>query len=684
MPRIDTFPTHQAGSLQYRAGHVFPFGASLLDGGVNFSVYSREATGCTLVLYHAGDEAPFAEIPFLPGFRIGDVYTMLVFGLNPESVEYGYRFNGPWRPEEGLLFDPERVLLDPYARSVSGRDIWRSPRNPACAFQHRGRIIPEDYDWDGEEIPDRPLTDLVIYEMHIRSFTAHPSSQVRHPGTFAGVLEKLPHLRELGINCVELMPVFAFDEMETFPKRINYWGYSTLGFFAPKAGYAASGHLGMEADELKHMVRTLHQNGIEVILDVVFNHTAEMDLEGPTISFRGVDNRTYYLLTPQGEYMNYSGCGNTMNCNHPVVRSMILDCLRYWVTAYHIDGFRFDLASILTRDESGQPMQSPPILEALALDPVLGRCKLIAEAWDAGGLYQVGSFPSWNRWSEWNGLFRDCVRRFVKGDADASPELIRRICGSPDLYGSRSPAASINFVTCHDGFTLYDLTAYNQKHNEANGEDNRDGTDWNLSWNCGWEGDTEDQDILALRIRQMKNMLTLLLVSRGTPMLLSGDEMARSQGGNNNAYCQDNPISWLNWEKLEEHRDLYDSLRTLLAFRAAHPVLRADHFDTDPNGTGYPELSFHGPVPWNLDWNTPTLTLALLWAEDHEKYGTESDAFLYILLNAHWETHDFTLPVVPAGFHWRLVLSSHDGNSLTENGPVRLFPRSSMILEARP
>ena len=430
--RIDAFPTHQIGDLHYRVGQVFPFGASFYEGGINFSVFSGEATGCTLVLYHHSQSEPFIEIPFLEEFRIGHVYTMLVYGLNPETVEYGYRFDGPWRPEEGLRFDPSKVLLDPYAKSISGRSVWRQRSKDEQGFVHRGQIIREDYDWQGDVFPRIPFQDLVIYEAHVRSFTRHPSSGVRHGGTFAGLTEKIPYLKELGVNCIELMPIFEYDELEnarTWNGRqlVNYWGYSTVGFFAPKAGYAVSAPFGLEADELKNMIRLLHRNGIEVILDVVFNHTAEGNINGPTISFRGIDNRTYYLLTPEGDYYNFSGCGNTMNCNHAVVRDLILDCLRYWVSSYHIDGFRFDLASILTRDEKGAPMLTPPLLESLARDPVLGDCKLIAEAWDAAGLYQIGSFPSWNRWSEWNGRYRDCLRKFIKGDAAAAPELLQRI-----------------------------------------------------------------------------------------------------------------------------------------------------------------------------------------------------------------------------------------------------------------
>ncbi len=667
MQLIDTFPTDRIGDLEYRVGRVLPFGATITDGGVNFSVFSKEAAGCTLLLYHHGDDRPFVEIPFPEEFRIGNVYTMMVFGIQIETTEYGYRFDGVWDPAAGQYFDPAQPVLDPYAKSVSGRSVWGRLPKAGAGFVHRGQIIREDYDWEGDKPLELPLEDLVIYEMHVRGFTQDPSSGVRHRGTYAGIVEKIPYLKSLGINCVELMPIFEFDEFEYVRQdnpqdlkglRLNYWGYSTVCFFAPKAGYAASAPFGMEADELKNLIKKLHQSGIEVILDVVFNHTAEGDQRGPSISYRGIDNRTYYLLGPEGSYYNFSGCGNTMNCNNAVVRNHILDCLRYWVSAYHIDGFRFDLASILTRDADGAPMMSPPLIEALAHDAVLGSTKLIAEAWDAGGLYQVGNFPSWNRWSEWNGRYRDCVRRFVKGDAGCAPELFQRIAGSEDLYPGRGPTVSINFVTCHDGFTMYDLVSYNEKHNEANGEDNLDGSNNNDSWNCGAEGETTDPEVLALRNRQLRNFYTLLLTSRGIPMLLSGDEFANSQSGNNNAYCQDNEISWLNWDQLTSRQDLCDYVRTLIALRAAHPVLRAPHFDRGYNGTGYPELSFHTTTPWNHDPQAHTLTFAVLFAEDHIKYGTPADTYIYVLINAHWEAHTFELPIIPAGLQWHLVCRS--------------------------
>ena len=693
MRPVDTFPTNQYKGLEYRVGRVFPFGASFVeDNGVNFSIFSREATGCSLLLFHHGDKKPYAEIPFPEEFRIGDVFTMMVFGIHIETTEYGYRFEGDGNAEEGSLCDRKRIVLDPYAKSVSGRSVWgRKPRD-AGPFVHRGQIIREDYDWEGDKPLEIPLEDLVIYEMHVRGFTQDASSGVRHRGTFAGIVEKIPYLKWLGVNCLELMPVFEFDEFEYAGDKkrsslLNYWGYSTVCFFAPKAGYAASSPFGMEADEFKNMVKKLHQNGIEVILDVVFNHTAEGNEDGPVISYKGIDSRTYYMLDPDGHYLNLSGCGNTMNCNKAVVRNHILDCLRYWVYAYHVDGFRFDLASILTRGKDGTPMVSPPLIDALAHDAVLGRTKLIAEAWDAGGLYQVGNFPSWNRWSEWNGKYRDCARRFVKGDGGCAPELFMRIGGSGDLYSARGPAASINFITCHDGFTMHDLVSYNDKHNEANLENNNDGSNDNNSWNCGAEGSTDDPEILALRQRQIRNFLTLLLTSRGIPMLLSGDEFANTQFGNNNAYCQDNEISWLDWKRLDAHQDLAEYVRTLLALRTAHPVLRARNFDEGKNGTGFPELSFRSADAQELDRGAPSLTFAVMYAEDHVKYGTEQDAFLYIMINAHWEEHDFTLPVLPKGMQWKLVCDSKgiffpagEEASLIVPSRFTLGPRESAVL----
>ncbi|MEM7801512.1 MAG: alpha-amylase family glycosyl hydrolase, partial [Chloroflexota bacterium] len=554
MERIDGYPTHLFEGYKLRLGKTQPFGASPVPGGINFSIFSKHADYCVLVLFEKGAPDPFAEIPFsgtyqtldsqesVAGeFRIGDVFAMTVYDLNFEELEYGFRMDGPGpragRGEPGYhRFDLSNILLDPYAKAIGGRDVWGETPHDVGSFHHRGRIVLEDFDWESDRPLEIPIEDLVIYEMHVRGFTADPSSGARHPGTFAAVREKIPYLVELGVNCVELMPIYEFDEFEhsrpnpeTGEMLMNYWGYSTIGFFAPKAAYAATGRTQdgtMVADELKTLVKELHKHGIEVILDVVFNHTAEGNEFGPTISYRGIDNLTYYLLTPEGYYYNFSGTGNTINCNNPIVRNMVLDSLRFWVEEYHIDGFRFDLGSILGRDPRGAPMANPPLLETLAYDPILAKCKLIAEAWDAGGLYQVGSFPAYGRWTEWNGKYRDSVRKFLKGHGTVG-DMAQRLQGSPDLYsrGNRGPTASINFITCHDGFTLADLVAYNEKHNYANGEDNRDGTDDNNSWNCGAEGPTDDPDINTLRRRQIKNGLAILMVSQGVPMILMGDEV---------------------------------------------------------------------------------------------------------------------------------------------------------------
>ena len=694
MKQADTFPTREIKGLHYGIGRTLPFGATIIDGGVNFSIFSKEATSCTLVLFYDGEEEPFVEIPFPEEFRIGNVYSMMVFGINIETMEYGYRFDGPYDPVKGLLFDKSRILIDPYAKSISGRTKWGE--RPDVKLGLRSQFIREDYYWDGDKPLEVPLSDLIIYEMHIRSFTRHPSSGVKYGGTFAGLIDKIPYLKELGVNCIELMPIFEFDELENERvvdgrQLVNYWGYSTVGFFAPKAGYAKSSHFAMEADELKNLIKKLHKNGISVILDVVFNHTAEGNENGPYISYRGIDNRTYYLLTPEGKYVNFSGCGNTMNCNDPIVRNVVLDCLRYWVSSYHIDGFRFDLASILSRDKDGNPMMSPPLLDSIANDAILGKTILIAEAWDAGGLYQVGCFPDFGRWSEWNGKYRDCIRRFIKGDEGCAPEMFVRIMGSEDLYERRTSVASINFITCHDGFTMYDLVSYNEKHNEKNGEGNRDGYDDNNSWNCGVEGETDNPEVLKLRYQQMRNMFTILLTSRGVPMILAGDEFANTQWGNNNAYCQDNEISWLDWTYLEKNRELYDYVRRLISFRKAHPVIKAPLYDDDEyNGTGYPEMSLHGTRPWDLDKTRPGFCLSYLYAEDHKKYGTKRDEFIYVAVNTHWEDHYFEIPRLPEEFTWRLAFdskgySSESGNEkkISDQNGIMLGARTTMILVGR-
>ena len=703
LERIDIHPTHTYENYKLRRGKPFPFGATLIPGGVNFSIFSSHATSCTLVLFKKHEPQPMAEIPFPREFRIGNVFCMVVFDLDYENIEYGYRMEGPNNFQEGHWFDKSKILLDPYAKIIGGRDVWGVTPNWNNIYQHRGRISFDDFDWEDDRPLEIPSEDLIIYEMHVRSFTIHPSSGVkdRHRGTFAGVRDKIPYLKDLGVNCIELMPIFEFDEFEnsrpnpqTGEMLLNYWGYSSVGFFAPKAGYAATGKLGMQVDELKALIKELHKNGIEIILDVVFNHTAEGNEKGHTISFRGIDNKTYYMLTPEGYYFNFSGCGNTLNCNNPIVRNMVLDCLRYWAAEYHIDGFRFDLASILGRDPWGFPLANPPLLETLAFDPILAKCKLIAEAWDAGGLYQVGSFPAYGRWAEWNGKYRDSIRKFLKGDGNVA-EVAQRLQGSPDMYASagRSPATSINFITAHDGFTLADLVSYNNKHNEANGENNNDGANDNESWNCGVEGATDEPSINALRSRQIRNAIAILTVSQGVPMLLMGDEMGRSQNGNNNTYCQDNELSWLNWDLLKTSSHLFRFVKNCIAFRKAHPVLRnSQHFQNgDYVGSGYADITWHGIQAWNADWSVGSRTLAFMLCGKHAKEGTVEDDYIYVAMNMHWEAHHFEIPSLPPGMQWQVFANTgctppediwEPGNELllTNQSEILVGDRSVVIL----
>ena len=664
MIRIDTYPTHKYGEFDLRPGKPLPFGATIVPGGVNFSVYSRHTIACELVLFRKHEPEPFATIPFPEQFRIGNVYTMVVFDLDYENIEYGYRMYGPFNPEEGHRFDDSKILMDPYAKAIGGRDVWGEKPDWDNIYQHRARIFFDDFDWEDDCPLEIPMEDLIIYEMHVRGFTQHPSSGVKHSGTFAGIREKIPHLKELGVNCVEFLPIHEFDEFEnsrispeTGKRLMNYWGYSNVGFFAPKSGYAATGKYGMQVDELKALIKELHKNGIEVLLDVVFNHTAEGNEKGPYISYRGIDNKTYYMLTPEGYYYNFSGCGNTLNCNNPIVRSMILDCLRHWAANYHIDGFRFDLAAILGRAQDGSPMNNPPLLESLAFDPILGKCKLIAEAWDAAGLYQVGSFPSWGRWAEWNGKYRDDLRKFLKGDKGTNSAVAQRLQGSPDLYHwqKRGTRASVNFITAHDGFTLMDLVSYNEKHNEANGEGNADGDDHNNSWHCGHEGPTDDAKINRLRIKQIKNIAAILLVSQGTPMLLSGDEMGNTQFGNNNVYCQDNEISWLDWQLLDTNAEIFNFFKKMITFRKAHPVLGRGA-NLRSRNSEYPVISLHGTKAGHVDYSDENPILALLLCNPGR--GKRKDDFIYVAMNMHWQTHVFELPELPEDISWHVFVNT--------------------------
>lgn len=643
---INLVPLDTIQGFDVRPGFYRINGAMAIPCGINFTIHSHYATSCSLLLFHRQQKEPYAILEFPESYKIGNVYSMIVFGLNMEEFEYAYRVKGPYIPERGILFDDSKYLLDPYAKAVVGQSLWGMERDKADCY--KARVVRDDFDWGNFKAPHIPMSDLIIYELHTRGFTKHQSSHVKYPGTFAGLAEKIPYLKDLGINCVELMPIFEFDEMRDCRnvdgnKLLDYWGYNTICFFAPNTSYAAGLEYNREGNELKQMIKTFNENGMEVILDVVFNHTAEGDQRGPFFSFKGFDNNIYYMLTPDGKYYNFSGCGNTLNCNHPIVQQLILECLRYWVTEYRISGFRFDLASILGRNEDGSPMSSPPLLQNLAFDPILGSVKLIAEAWDAGGLYQVGSFPAWNRWAEWNGKYRDDMRSFLKGDGGYARAAVERMTGSKDLYNpdKRGENASVNFITCHDGFTLYDLYSYNEKHNEANGWNNTDGTDDNRSWNCGWEGETDNPQVLQLRYRLIKNAFAVLMCSRGTPMFLAGDEFGNTQSGNNNAYCQDNEISWLDWTLLEKHKETNDFFKFLIQFRRKHKVLRSGGV---PAHCGLPSVSFHSSQPWEEDFHGESRHVGVLFAG--QKEDLSSDELVYVTINAHWECAKFTLPDV--------------------------------------
>lgn len=654
---IHLVPLDNIAGFEVRPGFYDSNGATAIPGGVNFTVHSHGASHIELLLFHREQDEPFAVLPFPPHYRIGNVYSMIVFKLDIEEFEYAYRVDGPYDPKKGLIFDGSRYLLDPYAKAVTGQSKWgaTSPRGQ----HYKARVVKDDFDWENMAQPLIPMEDLIIYELHVRGFTKDPSSGAAHPGTFAGLMEKLDYLQDLGVNAIELMPIFEFDEMQDYREvdgntLYNYWGYSTVCFFAPNTSYAASTEFNREGNELKRLIQACNQRGIEVYLDVVFNHTAEGNEKGPFFSFKGFDNNIYYLLTPDGQYYNFSGCGNTMNCNHPIVRQMILDCLRYWVTTYRVDGFRFDLASILGRSEDGSPMGAPPLLQALAFDPILGNVKLIAEAWDAGGLYQVGTFPSWNRWAEWNGRYRDDIRRYLKGDEGFAQGAALRLAGSPDIYGDQGRTnASINFITCHDGFPLWDLYSYNEKHNLANGWNNTDGANDNNSWNCGAEGETDDPAVNELRRRMCRNAFTLLMCSRGTPMFLAGDEFGNTQFGNNNAYCQDNIISWLDWSRLEQNRDMFDFFRFMIAFRKQHRVLRTK---TENGSCGFPDVSFHGVTPWrDRPFDSYDRYVGVMFSGWEQDTGVQ---VVYVASNAWWEDVTVTLPQLPATMYWVRVVDT--------------------------
>ena len=687
-------PLDVVEGFKIRPGFFRMYGACVASNGVSFTINSHGATRCTLLLFKPQAPKPYARIPFPDSYRIGDTYSMLVYDIKPDEFEYAFSFDGPYEPAKGLLFNEENVLLDPYSRAVTGQRKWGEKPEGGKDFEYRARVVKSNFDWGNIKQLEQPFEDLVIYEIHVRGYTKDKSSGVSAPGTFAGLKDKIPYLKDLGINAVELMPIFEFDEMESARvvdgvQLYNYWGYNTVSFFAPNTSYAFNEEHNHEGDELKSLIKALKENGIEVILDVVFNHTAEGNEMGPCFSFKGIDNNVYYMLTPDAHYYNFSGCGNVMNCNHPVVRSFIIDCLRHWAIEYRVDGFRFDLASILGRDQNGAPMANPPILESLAFDPVLGKMKLIAEAWDAGGLYQVGSFPSWNRWAEWNGRYRDDMRSFLKGDDGMAGNAITRITGSRDLYSpeSRGHKASVNFLTCHDGFTLYDLYSYNEKHNEKNGWNNTDGDNNGHSWNCGAEGETDDPNVNGLRRRLIKNAFAALLCSRGPAMFFAGDEFCNTQFGNNNAYCQDNIISWLDWSRLEEFKEIHDFVRHMIQFRKEHPILRKM---TKPSSCQFPEISVHNGTPFNASTDYKTKLIGIMYAGRNEE-DTEDDIVFYCM-NAYWEPLVMQLPVLPNGKHWHVDTNTNaeyfDGEDFTAKtellgvNTIRVPARTTIILVA--
>ena len=690
-------------TLRIARGRCLPLGASTTAEGVNFALLCRHGTAVFLVVYPLEEGEPLAEIALHPRRnRTGDHWHVLVGGL-PPAFRYGWRVDGPAGP--GHAFDPNVVLIDPASTALSAGSVWGESRESDPHITNRRSVFfRRPFHWQEDAPPLVPLEDSLVYELHVRGFTVHPTSMVAHPGTFAGLAEKIPYLKSLGVTAVELLPIHEFDENDcpfvnpqTGRKLRNFWGYNSIAFAAPKAAYAASGPEYGQVTEFRELVRAFHAAGMEVILDVVFNHTGEGDHRGRTLSFRGLDNSLYYMLAPDGWYLNFSGCGNTVNCNNPVVRSLLLDCLRYWVADMHVDGLRFDLASVMGRDARGHVLMDPPVVEMIAEDGVVHDTKLIAEPWDAAGLYQVGRFPSGRRWSEWNGLYRDDVRRFWRGEPGMAGALATRLCGSSDLYhaSGRLPRHSINFITCHDGFTLWDLVSYNHKHNLANGEYNRDGMDENFSWNCGAEGPTDDPKVLDVRRRQAKNLMATLLLSQGVPMMLGGDEFLRTQGGNNNAWCQDNDISWVDWSLVEKNAEHFRFVREMIALRFRHPALRRRRFleGRGPRAAHQPDVRWHGVEPGKPDFSAFSHSLALTL--DGRLTGREPDQDIYMAFNAWERPLLFRVPPAPGGRPWRRVvdtsLPSPDDIVAEESAPVvpamrgyRVGPFAVVVLISEP
>ena len=657
-------PEKPPAPYRTEAGRAHPMGATPDADGVNFVLFSEHATAVELLIFDDHDDVePLQIVPLDPrvnkSFHLWHVY---VRGLKA-GAHYAYRVHGPREPHNGHRFDSEKLLIDPYARGNT-KTLWR--RGDACrpgcnlATSMRSVVINADgYDWEGDRPLGRPMSEAIVYEIHVAGFTKSPTSGVSAPGTFRGIIEKIPYLKELGVTVVELLPVFEFDDCEVLrtvdgqPLR-NYWGYSTMAFFAPHPGYCENPELGQHVREFRDMVKALHAAGISVVLDVVFNHTDEGNHQGPTFSFKGIDNRNYYHLVPGDEqyYNDYTGCGNTFNCNHPIPEKLIVECLEYWVREMHVDGFRFDEASVLTRDLNGAPSAFPPVIWHIELSEALAETQIIAEAWDAAGLYQIGYFPGY-RWAEWNGKYRDDVRRFVKGDPGLIGAVASRIAGSADLYQARrhQPISSVNFITCHDGFTLNDLVSYNGKRNWANGEGNRDGNDDNLSWNCGEEGPSNDPAVEVFRDRQIRNFAAVLLLSQGVPMFVAGDEVRRTQHGNNNAYCQDNQLNWFDWTLTQKHADLFRFWKRLIEFRKQHPIVHRSRFFTgDVNERGLADISWHGCRLFSPGWNDPQAR-ALAFTLG----GNGPEADVHVMLNMWGEALEFDLPVVPGRKWFRFV-----------------------------
>lgn len=678
-------------------GTAFPLGATCYSEGVNFSLFSKHAEHVELWLFDRPEDATPSRILPMTSKENRTFYYWHIFveGLKPGQL-YGYKAFGKHNPEKGLRFDSGKLLLDPYARAVANfknydrEQAKKEGDNTGCALKSVV-IDPYGYDWENDQPIKRPYATTVIYELHVKGMTAHPNSGVSNDlrGTYKGLIEKIPYLQALGITAVELMPVQLFDPHDAMPGKRNYWGYSPIIFFAPHVGYSSQADPVAACNEFRDMVKAFHKAGIEVILDVVFNHTAEGDETGPVLSLKGLENKAYYMLEDQKHlYKNYTGCGNTLNANHSIVRRMILDCLRSWVTEYHIDGFRFDLASVLSRDEGGEPLENPPVLWEIESDPVLAGTKIIAEAWDAAGLYQVGSFIG-DRWAEWNGKYRDDVRRFFKGDVDMVSKLASRIIGSPDIYTlpGREPNRGIHFVTCHDGFTLMDLVSYNQKHNYSNGEKNRDGSNENYSWNCGVEGETSQEQIATLRFKQMKNFIAITFLSQGTPMILMGDEVGRTQKGNNNAYCQDNELSWFDWSLVNRNAGLLRFTREMIRFSQEKEIFRIEDLLVIQEDVEEPHLSWHGVKLNKPDWGENSHSVA------YSIHHPEANEQLYVMVNAFWKPLVFELPKLPPNSYWKQVVDTSRKSpedilepgkeKHVEDGKFKVQERSLIVLEAR-